>query len=435
MSGPDGGRSRPGPGGEGARAGLSEERVYARHQRRTGAVLVVGVGAVGGFLAEELARLGCSPLQLVDPDVLEVENLVRHPLGAGALGQPKASALAGKIRSDFPPCEAAGLDADFLGLPAAEQTRLAGRADVVVAATDSIACQRRVNVVALAAGKPALYPAVWVDPRIRDAEVGELLWVLPGGRTPCYACAAAFRGAAADAQAARGARVDVQLVALTAAQVVAALLGSPGERKAVLDPARNAIYLHGLTSVSEAVRATFPLEGLQSRNVRVPFPAEPCPACGGREPPAPRAPAGPALQPEQAAADADGTERLPMMATLVTAALILIAVTGLLIGLLVSAQPTRARCASTLLAGAGRCQTRGGHPAGLPARSARARSAGSARARSARAARGWPAGPAAGFFPSCASHLTGGAHAGNRLMAGFARPPPSARRTPSRRTS
>ena len=255
------------------------DRVWARHRRLPGTVLVVGAGAVGGFLADELARIGFSPIRLVDPDVLTVENLVRHPLGAPELGQPKAPSLAARIRRDFPPCDALGLQADFTRLPEAEQRALVREADVVVAATDSGACQRRVNAVALEIGTPAVFPAVWVDPRIRDAEVGEILWVDPVARTPCYDCAAAFRRGTSDTQAARGARVDIQLVALATAQVVAALVHPGDERSAILDPERTAIYLHGLTPTSPGVRAAFPALGLSSRNVRVPFPARPCPAC------------------------------------------------------------------------------------------------------------------------------------------------------------
>ena len=144
---------------------VTEDRVYARHGRRTGAVLIVGAGAVGGFLAEELARIGISPLWLVDPDALEVENLVRHPLGAQFLRQPKAQALAAKISLEFPVCEAIGRKDDFLALPEAEQLRLVSLADVVVAATDNFTCQQRVNRICLRAQVPAVYPAVWVDPR------------------------------------------------------------------------------------------------------------------------------------------------------------------------------------------------------------------------------------------------------------------------------
>ena len=265
-----------------AEGGLAENRVWARHGRRRGSAVVVGAGAVGGFVAEELARIGFSPLRLVDPDTLAVENLVRHPLGAWAVGQPKATALAEKIRRDFPPCDVTGLPCDFLEMSEEEQAALVASADVVVAATDSIACQRHVNGVALAVGAPAVYPGVWVDGRIRDAEVGEILWVLPGGRTPCYECAAAFRESAADAQAARGARVDIQLVVLATAQIVSALVHPDDERSVRLDPESNAVYVHGLAPTSAAVRDAFPTSGLSSRNVRVAFPARPCPACHGR---------------------------------------------------------------------------------------------------------------------------------------------------------
>ena len=261
---------------------FAEDRVYARHRRRTGAVLIVGAGAVGGFVAEELSRIGVSPLHLVDYKLLQEHHLVRHPLGAESVGLPKASTLAEKIRQDFPLCAATGDDADFLELPEDEQLRLVSRADVVVAATDRIECQRRVNEVCLAAERPAVFPGVWVDPRVRDAEVGEVLWVLPGRHTPCYECAVAFRQGAPDAEAARGARVDIQLVALTTAQVVMGLLDPTDDRAAILDPESTYIYVHGFTPTSPGVRRMFPTPGLRNVFVHVPFPPTPCRACGGQ---------------------------------------------------------------------------------------------------------------------------------------------------------
>lgn len=260
---------------------ILEDRVYARHRRRTGAVLFIGAGAVGGPAAEEAARLGFSPIRIVDKDVLEVENLVRTTLGAEDLGKPKASSLAAKICRDFPLCDATGIHVDFMKLAAQEQRRLVGLADVVVAATDSVDCQRRVNQLCLAAEKPAVYPAVWVDDqRVRDAEVGEILWVLPGRHTPCYLCATAWRQAGADAQARGGTRVDIQVLVLATVQVVAALLDRTEASAGLLDPEQTCIYVHGFSPPSPAVRGAFQGPGLQSRTVHVPFPLRPCPACG-----------------------------------------------------------------------------------------------------------------------------------------------------------
>lgn len=313
---------------------VSEDRVYARHDRRRGAVLIVGTGAVGGFLAEELARVGYS-LVLVDKDVLEQENLVRHPLGAEWLGQSKAPSLAAKIKRDLPVCDARGVDADFMALPESEQLALVRGADIVVAATDMFECQCCVNRVCLSAEIDAVFPGIWVDPRVRDGEVSEILWVLPGRHTPCFECAVAFRHGHPDAQAGRGNRLDMQQLAIATAQIVIALMDPTDVRGALLDPQQTAIYIHGFTPRSPGVRDTFPTEGLRNQYAHVPFPPTPCPACGGWDPPQPsptpatstglgthpRVPATPTPPPTHAGAWA--------MAALVAIALVIIGVVAL----------------------------------------------------------------------------------------------------------
>ncbi len=260
---------------------MSEGEAYIRHGRLRGTVLIVGTGSVGSLVAAELSRRGISPLCLVDQDVLEVENLVRHHLGAESLGQPKAPALADRIRRDFPPCDTTGLHANFLELPQDEQFRLVREADVVIAATDSVECQRRVNEVCLAAEVMAVYPGIWVDPRVRDAEVGEIIWVLPGRHTPCYLCATEWRQAGADAEARGGTRADIQVLVAATVSVVAGLLDPHAERAQILDEQRTYILVHAFMPTSREVRRLLP-GGL--RTFRVPFPETPCPACGGQEP-------------------------------------------------------------------------------------------------------------------------------------------------------
>ena len=264
---------------------VSESRVYARHARKRGAVLIVGAGAVGGFLAEELSRLGISPLCLVDRDVLAVENLVRHPLGCPDLDQPKASSVANQIRREFPLCDATGIDADFLKLSEDDQVRLAHEADLVVAATDTLECQRRINEVCLEAEVTAVYPGVWgPEAGTRDAEVGEILWVLPGNNTPCYQCFTKWRPESDNTAAARGTRADIQIVVLATVQVIAALLDRHDERSRILDDERTLVLVRGfMPSISDTVRELFrDRDDSGLLNLRVPFPSTACTVCGSR---------------------------------------------------------------------------------------------------------------------------------------------------------
>jgi molybdopterin/thiamine biosynthesis adenylyltransferase len=265
------------------RTTISESQAYLTHRRRTGAVLVIGAGSVGGALAVQLARLGVSPIYLVDLDVLEVVDLVRHPLGAEGLGQPKAFALADRIRRDFPLCHAQGINMNFLDLPEKEQLRLARNADVVVASTDSVRCRRRINEVCLVAEVPAVYPGIWRDDDLRDAEVSEVLWVLPGRHTPCYWCAFGSRSQADAVEVERGAGADIQFLVLVTLWVIAGLLDPADARAAILDPEQTLIMVHGIMPPSRKIKELFGQTSIV--HVGVSFPETRCPACGGERSP------------------------------------------------------------------------------------------------------------------------------------------------------
>ena len=56
-------------------------------------VAIVGIGAVGSFLADLLARAGAGRLHLVDDDMLRPGNCIRHLSGYGHIGIPKTTAV------------------------------------------------------------------------------------------------------------------------------------------------------------------------------------------------------------------------------------------------------------------------------------------------------------------------------------------------------
>lgn len=61
-------------------------------------VAVVGCGGLGGYIIEELARLGIGEIIAIDPDIFEDHNLNRQLFSTLSLiGQPKAVAAANRI--------------------------------------------------------------------------------------------------------------------------------------------------------------------------------------------------------------------------------------------------------------------------------------------------------------------------------------------------
>ena len=85
-------------------------------QRLCGAkVAVFGVGGVGGFCVEALARAGVGSLHLYDDDTVSVSNLNRQLAALhSTLGQPKAEVLARRVRDINPDCNVQAIQLFYL---------------------------------------------------------------------------------------------------------------------------------------------------------------------------------------------------------------------------------------------------------------------------------------------------------------------------------
>ncbi len=107
---------------------------------RTAHVMVVGVGGVGSWVVEALARSGVGALTLVDLDEVCVSNVNRQlPALDGTIGRPKVEVLAERVRAINPECRVQAL-MEFFTESSAE--RLLGQTDpkldFVVDAIDAI---------------------------------------------------------------------------------------------------------------------------------------------------------------------------------------------------------------------------------------------------------------------------------------------------------
>ncbi len=82
---------------------------YAR--LRAARVAIVGVGGVGSWAAEALARCGVAALTLIDMDHVAESNINRQVQAVGAtLGQAKVQALTRRIADIHPGCKVHGIE-------------------------------------------------------------------------------------------------------------------------------------------------------------------------------------------------------------------------------------------------------------------------------------------------------------------------------------
>ena len=108
-------------------------------------VLVAGCGSGGGQVASLLVMSGINNFVLIDNDVLEPENVIRHVCGIRYLGERKTEALKDVLEDRNPQVNIEQFNEDILtwdGLA----TQI-NKSDVVVLATDNEPSRYRVNEI------------------------------------------------------------------------------------------------------------------------------------------------------------------------------------------------------------------------------------------------------------------------------------------------
>ncbi len=99
-------------------------------------VAVIGCGGLGGYIIEELARLGVGNIKAIDPDVFEEHNLNRQILSTiSVLGKPKADVAQARVNDINPAVNVIPIKDAFSKANGAE---LLHDANVVVDALDNI---------------------------------------------------------------------------------------------------------------------------------------------------------------------------------------------------------------------------------------------------------------------------------------------------------
>lgn len=125
------------------------------------AVAVIGCGAIGSVLVEQLARAGVGEFHLLDHDTLEPGNLARHAGALDSICLDKATAMAHRVRQINPYALATPRKL-YVGLPALDGSQteteileaLFNSVNLVVDATVEIGVQQYTSMLARDTGTP-----------------------------------------------------------------------------------------------------------------------------------------------------------------------------------------------------------------------------------------------------------------------------------------
>jgi molybdopterin/thiamine biosynthesis adenylyltransferase len=154
---------------------LPEWSESAQNALASASVLVVGAGALGSPVATYLAGAGVGRLGIVDDGAVELSNLHRQHLHfTPDLGVPKAHSAVAKLGF---------LNPDIVVEPyqAAFNPAMVDGQDLVVDCTDSFAARYAINAACCAAGVPLVEGGV--------VGMSGLVMAIRPGETACYRCA------------------------------------------------------------------------------------------------------------------------------------------------------------------------------------------------------------------------------------------------------
>jgi len=106
---------------------MSNDNIFARIEKlfdvgllANAKVLIVGCGSGGGNLALQLVMSGIQNLTLIDKDILEPENIIRHVCGRSLLGKKKIDALEEVLVDRNSSIKIKKLDVDIMHFDALE---------------------------------------------------------------------------------------------------------------------------------------------------------------------------------------------------------------------------------------------------------------------------------------------------------------------------
>ena len=144
-------------------------------------VTLIGLGSVGSTAAAQLVKAGITNLALIDPDHLELHNIVRHLCDLNDLGRYKVDAVAERLRYINPEINITKVKKDYIK----EYKNIIDtikKSDIIIVSTDTPDSRNFSNITSVETGVPAVYISLH-----ERARTGSVYRVVPGV-TACRSC-------------------------------------------------------------------------------------------------------------------------------------------------------------------------------------------------------------------------------------------------------
>jgi sulfur-carrier protein adenylyltransferase/sulfurtransferase len=145
-------------------------------------VTIVGCGSLGSPLARFLAQAGVGHLHLIDGEQIEWANIGRHALGADAVTERKATALAKRLACEFPHAKFSPNAARWQSL-VRDNSEIFTRADLIISTIGSWGHEGELNDWLMSSDWPVPCLFAWSEPYALASQA-----VLIGKGSGCLAC-------------------------------------------------------------------------------------------------------------------------------------------------------------------------------------------------------------------------------------------------------
>ncbi|MBU1290396.1 ThiF family adenylyltransferase [bacterium] len=141
-------------------------------------IAIIGCGALGTVVANNLVRAGVGKISIIDRDFVELNNLQRQILfDEDDIGIPKAVAAAEKLKRVNSDVEIEAMVKDLNHMNA---EKIMSDVDLVLDGTDNMQTRFLINDVCVKSKIPWIYTAA-------VGTYGMMMTIVPG-RTPCFRC-------------------------------------------------------------------------------------------------------------------------------------------------------------------------------------------------------------------------------------------------------